>query len=619
LDHGLPLSLVTPLVWAATISPGYFVLRTRFNRSTAMLLALPTSLVLLHTSVLLLQVLTGSVRGPAVGAILATMIIAALVTSPKRNRNPWEALREDVQAAGALVRRSLRPGDLRTLAVGSLVLASIVVVSVDFCIDPLRRMDNSFRWGNLAERIYALRTLSFYPPRSAADFGSYFLPDGIAPELSIGIWWCFTLGGSSAAANALGLIQLQALWLLLLIAAVARDVGGPSSYRRGLVLGCCATIPFSAISQGSESGLIAIGTLGALHALLQLGPRPEARRDAPPWSYAAVACASAAALAREYGPATLALTLGVLVVRRRPIRELVGATGLAMALAGTWYLRTWVRSGNPFYIHEVGGLFPGIPVFTHYLHYAYRQSTVLAMPASQLLRLAFWLFYGAPLAWILGGPMTLRRPRHLTVVFAGAWLVVYVIATSYSAGGYGFALRVASPTLAILSALAACHPLLSTPWTTSRRRALTVAAIGVLFAKTTTDLLCGAGARVWRLPLREAIRPAESFPWPIDDRVRAEVQRRGGRILSTNGHLTPVMRAYAIDLVPIWSPELRFLLDPEVSASEIRSRLRAINIRVYNPVPWEEYVSEDRARTLIEAFASWKPLPGTEPILFVED
>jgi len=464
-----------------------------------------------------------------------------------------------------------------------------------------------------------LRTLDFYPPRTPADFASYFLPDGIAPELSIGIWWCFTLGGSSAPANALGLVQLQALWMILLIAALARDLGGPSSYRRGLVLACCSTIPFSAISQGSESGLIAIGTLGALHALLQLGAgagaSAGARQDAR-WSYVAVVSASVAALAREYGPATLAMTLAVLVVRRRPARELVGAAALATVLAGTWYLRNWVRSGNPFYIHEVGGLFPGIPVFTHYLRYAYQQSTILAMPTSQLIRLAFWLFYGAPAAWILGGTAAFRNSRQTTVVFAGVWMVVYLIATSYSAGGYGFALRVASPTIAILTALAASR----TAGTASpQQRRLVGAAIAILFVKMATDLLVGGGGRIWRVPLDQASRPTETFPWPVDDRIAAEIRSRGGRVLSDNGHLTPVMRTFAIDLVPIWSPDLQFLFDPAVPPAELRSRLRALHLGTYSPVDWQAYVSGDRARTLTELFSSWRRLSAADPGLLVED
>lgn len=606
---------MTPLVWAATVGPGYFVLRTRFDRSSSILLAFPTSLILLHTSVLFLQMVSGTVSGPAVGAVLALLSVAALASSPRRTLKLWPALRADAAAARDTIRRSLQTANLRSLAMASLVVGTLVVVSVDFCIDPLRRMDNSFRWGNLAERLFTLRTLDFYPPRTAADFASYFLPDGIAPELSIAIWWCFTLAGSSAASNALGLIQLQALWMILLIAALARDLGGQASYRRGLILACCSTIPFSAISQGSESGLIAIGTVGALHALLQLNRRADASEDSR-WSYVATICASVAALAREYGPATLAMTLVVLAVRRRPARELLRASALAVVLAGTWYLRNWVRSGNPFYIHEVGGVFPGIAVFTYYLRYAYRQATVLAMPPSQLIRLAFWLFYGAPAVWILGGAVAFRRSRQIAVVFAAVWTVVYLVATSYSAGGYGFALRVASPTIAILTALAASGTWrATTPW----QRSLAAAAVALLFGKMATDLLAGGGGRIWRVPLRQALRPAETFPWPVDDRIASEIRRRGGRVLSDDGHLTPVMRAFDIDLVPIWSPELRFLFDSAVGEAELRSRLRTLRLGTYSPVEWERYVSDGRARLLAEVFSSWKRLSPAEPALLVED
>src|SRR5262249_53418175 len=161
----------------------------------------------------------------------------------------------------------------------------------------------------------------------------------------------------------------------------------------------------------------------------------------------------------------------------------------------------------------------------------------------------------------------------------------------YSSGGYGFALRVASPTIAILTALGAAF--VPMRLLRSRDGALAAVAIALLFVKTTTDLIGGGGARAWRGPLRQVVRPVAEFPWPIDDGVAAELRAHGGRVLSDNAHLTPVMRAFALDLVPVWSPDVRFLFDPSVSADELRSRLRALHLRVATPVEWAQFASND--------------------------
>jgi hypothetical protein len=56
----------------------------------------------------------------------------------------------------------------------------------------------------------------------------------------------------------------------------------------------------------------------------------------------------------------LVLPTLLLAVDRRRWRVWLGATAVAAAVAGPWYLRTWIETGNPVFPLRVGPVFPGL-------------------------------------------------------------------------------------------------------------------------------------------------------------------------------------------------------------------------------------------------------------------
>jgi hypothetical protein len=305
---------------------------------------------------------------------------------------------------------------------------------------PLLGVDTRFRWDFLADRMLALRSFSFYPPLTSADFRSYFYPDGIPPLVSFSNWWIYASVGRHAP------VVLTIFETAQFAAAVWFVYGSAAtlfSRRAGLfaaaMLAACPLF-FNATVIEQETGLTTMAVAAMIYFVVT---------DRPWW---AAAAAALCALSREYG--WIAPVAGVVALRwrSRPWKEVALFAAMAAAIAGPWYVRNWAMAGNPFYSLHFG------PFAVNPVHDAILQSyqatfgwqtwTAEAWLGAfgQLLALAT-----LPIVAGIAGLAPRLRERGYLAVIAALFLLVWLQSAGYTSGGLGNAMRVASPGVAALS------------------------------------------------------------------------------------------------------------------------------------------------------------------------
>jgi hypothetical protein len=303
-----------------------------------------------------------------------------------------------------------------------------------------------------------------------------------------------------------------------------------------------------------------------------LGARDENRGGA---TAAAASAAALCALSREYG--WMALICGVIVLlwKRRPASELNLFGGVTAALALPWYARNALLTGNPFYSLRFFGL-PVNAVHDRILHFYTASLGIQNWTAATWSGLAAVLLFGAAvpiLAGTLGFFPEFRRMGYfgvLTLLWTGVWLQ----AALYTTGGIDASLRVLSPVMVLLSITAG--GLIAT-WNRMRPAAMLV--IGLCMLATVLQVAIypayvpNTNPSQWAgLAFPPPAPPAE---FQIAERLK-QVFPQGKRVLSDSAYLHAALSTVGIEVVPVWSPEVKFLFD--APQQDNQKRLADLNI-----------------------------------------
>lgn len=425
---------------------------------------------------------------------------------------------------------------------------------------PLPGVDADFRWDHLARLIVQSGRMDFYPPVSPEAFAQYFWADGIAPLVSGLYAWTYLAAGSTAKGWTAIPVLLQVAGLLALLHALAR-LWQPEARAGWLACalgGGTMLLQFS-FNLGQETGLTALGA-GAMTLYLVHWQRG----GEIPLLVPAAACAGLAACAREYG--LLFAGAGVVWVglQQRGWRSLVLFAGLAAALPLTWHLRVWHLTGNPLYAHDVAGLFPVNPVFDAWMKgYVGTYGSVFAQTEGwrEIGRLV--MLTCLPAAGGLAAGLLLWRRQAgsfgwglVALMAAVAW----VLSVPFTAGGLFYSMRVLSPLLVLGCAWGGAALARWVP----RRKNLSGLLLGLgLFG-------VDAALRALTIPLNPYATPPAEWPragltyqdeFAREDEpfVKAVTQQVTGRVLSDSAGLQYLFQQAGRTLVPLWSPDVRFL------------------------------------------------------------
>ena len=553
------------LLLAGLLLPGAALLfALRLPRTLATCFAV--SAVVLYLTVLALQVTGAGITPPTLCAGLLVVSLAGFLIGrlgvERRVPTPLDGAtnrKPEHQDTGPRFAPFTTMGPWTVLYVA--FWAAVIFRAVS---EPLAGPDVEFRWGFLAEQMLRAGSLDFYPPRSAADFASYFWVESIPPGASALHAWAYGCAGGPFAAWTIPgvLLQLAALHELLWHTALAL-VG----------------IAYS-VGRWVDTRVTAWAALAALFAIL-------------------------GGAAREYGLVFTALG-GLALVGVKANRS-AWLTFLAVASLGlVWPVRTWVLTGNPVFSLSVGGLFPVNERFLRWITYDADAFGAVLRTTSGWLDVARYGLLFAPAAivgWVVLAVAAGRRVRAAGFALASvtAILVLWAVSVRYTNGGLFYSLRVASPALA-LGALAAGVGLAA--WVRpSLRKQRAVAGILTVLVLALLPATLALPQNPWtgRWSNWPAFsRPAPTATGPHDATVALVLAAREKSTPADSAPASVVLAdspgfqrrflPVGIRVIPPWSPQADWLFDLNLPQAEAVQRWRNSGIRHLVITKWQSHL-----------------------------
>jgi hypothetical protein len=466
--------------------------------------------------------------------------------------------------------------------------------------EPLAGPDVEFRWGFLAEQMLRAGSLDFYPPRSAADFASYFWVESIPPGASALHAWAYGCAGGPFAAWTIPGVLLQLAALHELLWHTAHRVGGVRAARYACLAAAACPLLVWSVLIGQETGLTALALVGIAYSV---GRWVDTRVTA--WAALAALFAILGGAAREYGLVFTALG-GLALVGVKANRS-AWLTFLAVASLGlVWPVRTWVLTGNPVFSLSVGGLFPVNERFLRWITYDADAFGAVLRTTSGWLDVARYGLLFAPAAivgWVVLAVAAGRRVRAAGFALASvtAILVLWAVSVRYTNGGLFYSLRVASPALA-LGALAAGVGLAA--WVRpSLRKQRAVAGILTVLVLALLPATLALPQNPWtgRWSNWPAFsRPAPTATGPHDATVALVLAAREKSTPADSAPASVVLAdspgfqrrflPVGIRVIPPWSPQADWLFDLNLPQAEAVQRWRNSGIRHLVITKWQSHL-----------------------------
>jgi hypothetical protein len=462
---------------------------------------------------------------------------------------------------------------------------------------PLAGPDIEFRWSFLAEQMLRLGSLDFYPPRSAADFFSYFWVESIPPGTAALHAWAYACAGATREIWTVPAVLLQLWSLHEVLWRTAERLGGVSAARfTCLAAAACPLLTWSVVLS-QETGLTALALAGIAWALAEWQHSHESR-----WAALAGLFAAMGAAAREYGVVFPLLAAAALIVFGANRRAWLAFLGVAVVSA-VWPLRTWVLTGNPFFSLPVASLFPVNERFVAWINH---DAAALGAPLRSVAgwrEISRYLALFAPtalLGWLVLTGAAIRQRRTAAIALGGVIVVLALWAASvpYTNGGLFYSLRVASPALALgavavgiaVAILIAARP---------RLRPAVAAVMLVLLAAALASTLALPG-NPWRTPAGQwtslARRPAASAA-SADETVSIILKANASTPLLADGSPAIVLadspgyqrrfQPNGVRVIPLWSPQADWLFDRALSPIDAMHRWRESGVGYLVLAKWQ--------------------------------
>lgn len=583
------------LLGAGLFLPGWLLSRllgTRGERSTAFL----GSAALLLNLLLLLDGLNISLTAGHVALGLGTTCLILIGGIKFRNQTSQAAVNAD-NFSGQRQYWWLVPA-----AIG------FIAIAIKATLDPLSGLDTFFRWDFLARQMFSQANLHFYPPFTSGDFLHYGWCDGIAPLVSSLYFWAYLSAGETAKWATTLIVIGQALLLFGAVHRLATTRNGPAAGDRAIALLAINPVLLWGVAMGQETGLTAL-SLVAMFLFI------ERHRAAPAahWLVWAGLAAGIGALAREYGLAFVGLGAVALIwyrVSKRGRWEFVISAAL---VAFPWYLRNWLRTGNPLYSQNLAGLFPVNPINAEYLRLAH-EATQLATPGATAIALVLLLvgWVGVTLFVGIAGMVKFRREQIPWLIALTGITVFWFWSSVRTSGGLVYSLRVMTPAIALAAAAGGC---LLVQWKSPRWGWLVVVLVTFLSidASERSRFMPFPSQVVWwkKSPSSWLQFSWPREPWANDTRWSAIASAAKGRqILVSDPYSFTIFTELGAHPIPIFSPAVRFLFEPDAQLAPNRARLREEGVRFV-------LITKDQVQLPLHLF--FKSLTSTRPIMETEN
>lgn len=584
------------LLLAGLLGPGALVMGAlRLPRTPASCFA--GSALALYLTVLALTLSATPIGLGSLAAGLGTIALLAFLAARVRPRPPGAL-------ATAPENESWCAPFTRMGAWTPLYLAFWAILLFRAVHEPLAGPDVEFRWSFLAEQMLTRGSLDFYPPRSAADFLTYYWAESIPPGVSALHAWAYACAGKIGAAWTVPAVGLQFLALHDLAWRTMRRLVDERAARFAcLALAACPLLTWSVLL-AQETGLTALALLGIAGALVHWHPAREAR-----WAALAGVFAALGATTREYGLVFPALAGGGLLVLRADRRSWGAFLAVAAPVSAIWPIRCAVLTGNPFYSLPLGSL-PTNPRFVAWVENGAQGFEAVLRSADGWLTVARYLGEFAPLAalgWIVAAVFAGRQgAARLACAAIVAVVALWFVSVRYTNGGLFYSMRVLSPALA-LGSLAVGG--LMARW--GQRRAAQVAFGLLMFASVPASLALPQNPRrtAWREwpAFVEARMPVE----PVVDLIRRDGAR--GLVMADSPGYQKRFAPFGVPVVPQWSPQVDWLFDAALTPEQAAQRCRVSGLHyiVLTKFPGTIEAFKRQARWMRAPFV-WRTLGETD-------
>jgi hypothetical protein len=317
-------------------------------------------------------------------------------------------------------------------------------------IEPVAGWDNVFRWNHLALLMRVTGRLDYYPPVSSEDFFLYPWCDGIPPLVSVSNLWIYLFTHSDSGSLISGRVAVELTLIAALAIRLSSKIWGVAGSGVTLLALVCSPLLLYSVFIAQETGLTAVTLL--LLALLLVTHRERPVLSTAVWLGIT---AGTAALIRDYNLLFIPAAATFLLAQRASPKHALAALGAGCITAFPWYLRNWLKTGNPLFAHDLDGIFPSNPVHLDAMR-------ILRMEIARLGEITHYstwipvLLIGTGLPALLS-PGALFRARSRT---APIWFLFLVVALLWwlsipSTGGrLAYSMRVLGAGISLLCVLA---------------------------------------------------------------------------------------------------------------------------------------------------------------------
>lgn len=457
------------------------------------------------------------------------------------------------------------------------------IVGYRVAFQPLTGPDVYFRWSYLAEQMLRFGSIDFYPPRSGPDFVRYFWAESIPPGIASLYAWAYGCAGTKQALWTSPVVALQLLSLHEIIWRLASRWGGEAVARRAVLLAAACPLLTWSFLIGQETGMTALSVAGLVWCLQNLR-----ERNVRGWIVLAGIFAVVASGTREYGPVFAFAAVFTALAMRVPRKHILVLMAVSLPVALAWPLRAWLLTGNPVYSLNVGGFFPTNRIFVEWTEIFHRKVANSFSTSADWIALARYLtLWALPASFGVFAMIFLlsrrlaeaRIPAFFCLIVVGLWYA----SIAHTGGGLFYSLRVLSPVFAIMVVSGSYGlGLLG-------RSPLTTGVTSVVIALTLMESLPKTlvlPENPYRLPLGDWPRAGEMFSQSVknDDqnlisRIKNLPNIEGGRIVTDNAGLARLIAPIGLEALPLWSPEVSWLFDPNLSEHDVALRWQKSGLR----------------------------------------
>lgn len=445
--------------------------------------------------------------------------------------------------------------------------------------------DQAFRWYFLASRILETGSFSFYPPLTAEDYNFYFYTDSFPPIISFSYFWLYSLFGKTATFLACIPVTLQYIFILIFGFRLASlHFGSSKAGVFAILLIGSSTLLFHSIAIAQETGMTALCSLATVYFLAK--NKPCTVSDCLLASFSA----SLGALSREYGGVFILFGIIVILWLKMPLKNLIFYILFCIILAGPWYIRIFALTGNPFYSNPVGQLFPVNQVHTGIFE-GYREAIGLKsyMTWKVIPPLAAGLSIAIGISFFTGLISSAMRFKRLGfyLIFTAVMSILWIYSMQIVPGGVFHSMRILSPVIVLNSVCGSCL-ILSIANAYKRSHYIILSLMSFICMITFIQNIFVPYNPLNIKTFDGLLIAACIIPDPTNNEEEILDLVRdipdNSAILSENALYHAILainkdKNRGIRIVPVWSPEVKFLFDREISFGQCRQQLEKIGIR----------------------------------------